>query len=391
MARSKKILGLGSALSAALLATTVGAAYADYAPAAADAVGVGSDTVQNIGNFLADGSAAGDTGYNSAGNTNKVISFDATPDANDRAGFAFQNCGTGAAGQAAPCTVPAGSLNPTVVLRAGVNPWQRPNGSGAGIAALTVDSAHNIDFVRMSRLPKLAEYNAAIARAGVGAIRAIKVSTDNLKVAVPTVSNAPASLTAAQLVGIYQCTTTDWGTVGGTAGQVPQPIIPQAGSGTRGAFLADLKAANGNTDITLGACVITGEENDPSVVNQNANRLAPFSEGRLNLFTAGYFKSPNEIYGTSPRTTVAAGIKLLGGYVDSRGLYLVVRQSDAAGGAAFQPGGTASKVQDLIYSTVPGAVPFAQSDAGQAAITAAGSTATYTVCPAGAVDPGGCP
>ncbi len=376
MVRHSSLICLGSALSAAaLLATSVGSAYADYAPSAADAVGVGSDTVQNIGNFLADGDAAGNTGYNAAGNTNKVVNFDATPDANDRAGFAFQNCTA-----AASCTTPSADLTPTIVLRAGINPWQRPNGSGAGINALIADKDHNIDYVRMSRLPSAAEYTNAGNAPGVGAIRAVKISTDNLKVAVATTSNAPATITTAQLVGIYQCTTNDWGTVGGTAGQVPQPIIPQPGSGTRSAFLSNLKAANNNTDVVLGSCVITGEENDPSVVNANANRVAPFSEGRLNLFNAGYFKSPTQVYGTSPRTSVVAGVKLLGGYVNNRGLYVVVRTADAAGGTPFQPGGQATKVQDLFYSTAPGAVPFAQSDAGQADIAAAGATPTYLVC-----------
>lgn len=371
MARSKKLLVLGSALSAGLLASSVGAAYADYAPSGADAVGVGSDTVQNMGNFLADGDTAGDTGYNSAGNPNKVVNFNATPDENDRAGFAYCNV-------TATCgTAPVG-LNPTIVLRAGSNPVLRPNGSGAGINALLADRNHNIDFVRMSRLPTSTEYANAVNAVGVGAIRAVKISTDNLKVATATTTNAPATLTAAQLVAIYKCTTTDWGTIGGTAGTI-KPLIPQTGSGTRSAFLGDLKTANGNVTVTPGTCVKDVEENDPSVVKGDPNTVAPFSEGRLNLYTANYFKDPTIPYGTTP-VTVSAGIKLLGGYVNNRGLYLVVRTADASSGTAFQPGGSATKVQDLIYSTVVGATPFAQSDAGQAAIAAAGGVPTYQVC-----------
>ena len=130
----------------------------------------------------------------------------------------------------------------------------------------------------------------------------------------------------------------------------------------------------------------------------NPNRIAPFSEGRLNLYTgrsnvtvgttAGfnfppYLYNPAQVYGTSPRTPVAAGVKLLGGtsYNVQRGLFIVVRDADGAGGAPFQAGGNASKVQDLFYSTVPGAVPFAKGDAGQVAIAAGGVTPTYVVCP----------
>ena len=61
-------------------------AYADYGPSGTDIVGVGSDTVQNIANFVADGDQNGDFGYNAADNPDKWVSFDATPDANDRAG-----------------------------------------------------------------------------------------------------------------------------------------------------------------------------------------------------------------------------------------------------------------------------------------------------------------
>ena len=50
---------------------------------------------------------------------------------------------------------------------------------------------------------------------------------------------APATLSRAQLVGIYDCTITDWATVGGVAGPI-QRYYPQVGSGTRSFFSTDI-------------------------------------------------------------------------------------------------------------------------------------------------------
>ena len=151
----KRTLKLGlvavTALSAAtpLLATTQ-SAYADYAPSKGDVVGVGSDTLQYLVDFVADGNAYGDTGYNQIGNKNKLISIDAVPDTNARLAYGV---GGGLPGQPNSCNPGTGSglgtgnktsnqagapcvLNPTVYLRAGLQGVQRPNGSGAGGTAI---------------------------------------------------------------------------------------------------------------------------------------------------------------------------------------------------------------------------------------------------------------
>lgn len=374
MPRSTSLLGLGAVLTAAVTLTTVGSAYADLAPSSGDAVGVGSDTVQNIANFLADGDPFGDSGYNSVGPKNRLVSFDATPDANDRAGYL--NGST---------TSSPLALTPTITLRQGLKPVQRPNGSGSGIGALIADSAHNIDFVRMSRLPKSTEYSQAAAATGVGPLRVIKISTDNLKLATATTTNAPATLTAAQIVSIYQCNTTDWSQVGGTAGTIA-PQIPQSGSGTGDTFRADLAKLNGGVAVTVGGCVTVGEENDPSVLRGNPNAIGPFSEGRKNLFDTpgGYFNDPTKTYAQT-QVPLSSGIKFNSEatYTDNRGLYIVFRDNDVASTKKFQPGGALNLVQDLFYNP-GGATPFVASDAGVAAITAAGATPTYVVCAANA-------
>ena len=384
MARNKTLLTIGAALTAAVTICTIGTANADIAPSAGDAVGIGSDTVQNIGNFLADGDNQGNPGYNASGPKNRLVSFDATPDGNDRAGYAQ--------GSTAAAPKP---LNPTIVLRQGLQPVQRPNGSGAGVAALIADgTAHNIDFVRMSRLPKVSEQNNGIA--GVGPLRVIKISTDALGLAVSAVTtlngvstgvatHAPlggTSLTAAQIVSIYQCSTgfTNWSSLGGTAGTIV-PQIPQSGSGTGDTFRADLQALNGGTAVTLGGCVQTVEENDSTSLNTNPDAIAPFSAGRKSLFDIGYFNNPANKYGT-PQTQLTSGVQFTASttYTDTRNLYVVFRDSDKTSTTKFQPGSSVNYVQDLFL----GANPYVASGAGAADIAAAGATPAYKDCGAGA-------
>lgn len=370
MSRNKSLLGLGAVLTAALTVCSMGSANADLNPSPTDAVGIGSDTVQNMGNFLADGDNAGNPGYNSAFPKNRMVSFDATPDANDRAGYL----------NGSSASLPK-ALNPTIVLRQGLQPVQRPNGSGSGVAALVGDigATHNIDFVRMSRLPKSGEYALAAAAANVGPLRAVKISTDNLKLATATTTNAPATLTAAQIVSIYQCTTTDWMAVGGTAGTIV-PQIPQSGSGTGDTFRADLATLNGGPTVTLGGCVQVGEENDPAVLASNPNAIGPFSEGRKNLYDSGYFNNPANKYGT-PQVALTSGIKFNSEttYTTNRGLFIVFRDNDTNAPSKFQPGGSRNIIRDLFYNPGGGA-PFVQGASGQADITAAGGVATYVVC-----------
>src|SRR5215475_12196875 len=79
-------------------------ASADYAPTRGDAVGVGSDTLQYLVDFGADGDNKGDPGYNSAGNKFKLINFDATADANARLAYGPDGAKGNASGTCAPGT-----------------------------------------------------------------------------------------------------------------------------------------------------------------------------------------------------------------------------------------------------------------------------------------------
>lgn len=374
------------------LAVVASPAFADLGPTTGDVVGVGSDTVQNIGNFLADGRAGTPThnGYNFAGNKNRLVSFDATPDENDRTGYLNQS--TSAALR---------PLNPTVILRAGTTPVLRPNGSGAGINALLADTTapYKISYVRMSRAPKLTEQQSACT-AGFGVagsdacLRVVQLANDDLEIGVnSTATNAPSGLSVADLKHIYNCDAgyTTWnGTLGGSSSDAIVPLIPQAGSGTRSTFLSDIGLAAPNT-----SCVKTVEENDPASLNDAsdgfgtlADRIVPFSSGRKALYDSGYFHDPSVAFPGG--TALTSGVSLLSGtpalggtaYDDNRALYVVFRANDASSTTPWQPGGLKNWAQELF---IPGTIslpagtakPYANTGPGLANIADGGVTAAY--------------
>ena len=216
--------GLAAATVAAAvlpLALAIQPAGADYAPNQGDVVGVGSDTLQYMLDFLADGDAYGDPGYNQVGNKHKVDNIDASADTNGRLAYGVDGgqvgqgtctpstggtAGTGnstSANTGHPCV-----LNPTVVLRAGLQPVQRPNGSGAGFKALVQDivAGHNtpatevINFSRASA----AQSTTATLPAGVN-IDQLSVATDTLPMITSSGANPTHAvpLSASQLSLIY--------------------------------------------------------------------------------------------------------------------------------------------------------------------------------------------
>jgi hypothetical protein len=309
--RHRKLgLGLaGLAAFAAALPLLAQPAYADYAPSKGDVVGVGSDTLQYMIDFMSDGDAYADPGYNAALNKFKEINFDATADANARLAYGVDGgqasqlvCTPGTGGTKGtgngttthadqPCV-----LNPTIVLRAGQQPVQRPNGSGAGIAALKADvqAGNNLASGPHQEIINFSRASAAQAPASTFNLDDIHAATDTLPMLVASTTNA-VTLDSTELGNIYKAATTGTNAYGGTGcvtwNELPNnaggstdtiiPIIPQVGSGTRSFFLAQI----GN--VTPGNCDATGEENDPTAIaNQStpADAIEPISLGRLNLF-----------------------------------------------------------------------------------------------------------
>jgi ABC-type phosphate transport system substrate-binding protein len=391
-------------------------AFADYGPSASDVVGVGSDTVQAAGNFVADGDYTGNAGYNTAGNLNKFISIDATADANTRLAYGSNGLGSGATAATNPCTPGTGStqgtgnqntthtgdkpcvLNPTVVLRAGLSPVQRPNGSGAGYNLLKADT--NASGVGTG----LVDFARASSPRGVNALfDSVQIGNDPLGMLTSSTTNATNGLSIAQLKNIYTCTVTNWNQVGSGAGTIV-PLLPQVGSGTRSYF----ESAIGVTDSTVGSCVQNVEENDPEAIDAASspvNAVEPMSQSRLYLFQgklsngtasglSGYFKDPScvalsAVAGCSS-STLSPNVKLWSTgvpaptdsgalFYPTRALYIYFRHADINSTTIFQPGGTLNWVRTMLYNP-GGATPYWCSAAGKADISASGiiPACTYT-------------
>lgn len=435
-------IGVAAAVTAAAAISVALAipAHADTAAQSGDAVIVGSDTAQNAVDFALDGSPGQTGGYNSTGNLNRAVSDDANGDANGRGVYdgtctytttttdssttpptkksssKVSGCENTAlvvnttVGTTTTATTVAPNLLPgSIVLRAGTNPVIRPNGSGAGVKALIADSTTSgyqslptgsIQIARMSRLPNASggEEDACQTNTACGGLHVYQFATDNLQVVhQASTFDGPAGLSAAELVSIYTCQTTQWnqlpGNSGGSSATI-HPLIPQTGSGTRNFFLTDLNVANGGSStsqLTPGTCVRSVQEHDPSGIANDpspADAIEPFSSGKLALLNSGYFTTgatgsnnpaafnagylaaetgtPGDSTSSAPTTS----------YKSTRGLYLVIRNPDLGSTTAFQPGSTTNYVSELIT----GSQSAIRSTAGRAAIAQAGFTAAYKDC-----------
>jgi ABC-type phosphate transport system substrate-binding protein len=363
------LAGLGAV--ALTLAATL-PAYADYAPGPGDIVGVGGDTPQFDLAFAADGDVAGASGYNASHNINRLVTFNATADGNARQAYAN--------GSTLAAPIP---LNPTITLRAGTSPVLRPQSSGAAINALVADTGavEKINFVFRASVPTSAQQ--AAAPSAWGYLHTVQIGDDAVQIAASAGTHAPAGLTAAQLVGIYDGTYAHWNDIPGNSGGSSDaiiPLLPPTSSSITKTFLADLKTANSNTAPTLSGFK-TVEQNDPTAITtatDPADAIVPFSSARLDLYTSGYFHDPTS------NTTVDPGVSLLTGTPPQGGTaynspvdhYVVFRQSDTTSTTPMEPGGSLNWIQTL-FSNPGGTEPFFERSTGQALIAAAGTTPDY--------------
>jgi ABC-type phosphate transport system substrate-binding protein len=371
------LLGLTVAVALPTAILGVGPASADYGPQPGDVVGVGGDTPQYALQFGADGDTLGDAGFNSSGAFNRLVTFNATADGNARSAYT-NSVTTG---------TPSVALNPTDVLRAGTVPVQRVQSSGAAIAALLADTSSpaTINFVFSASLPTSAN-QATAASNNWGFLHVVEIGTDSVQIAADsTATNAPAGLSAADLLGIYTGTITKWnqltGNSGGSADTIV-PLIPPSGSSIFKTFIADLTTANNGTAPVLSASVKTVEQNDPTAItgaSASADAIVPFSAARLTLWNSGYFHNPATVFPGSP-TALTAGVKLLSGasgdgtaYSSPITDYVIFRQIDAASTTPFEPGGSRNWVNTLFS----GSTAFFAKSAGQALIAASGVAPHY--------------
>jgi ABC-type phosphate transport system substrate-binding protein len=378
----KKIrrIGLGVAAIAALLLTQASPAHAEGVGQPADAVGVGSDTIMFAANFMADGDAAGDLGFNAGSLSRRMISMDPTGDANGRL----------------TTLSPAAS----VVLRAGHTPVVRPNGSGAGINFMNQSdkvAPYQVSFVRSSALPSTQQQSDAVT-AGFGGLHCYQLADDGLQMAVSNLvaTNAPSQgLTVAQLVQLYSATGTirTWGDVPGYTGPAPtatiKAVIPQSSAGTFSFFNAQLTAANGGTPITYrtDANLFTSEEHDPTPIQSDPNAIGPFSVARKTLLDSGYLGASfvNTVNLQSTTSTGNANV-----FAVTRPVFFIVRQNSVtdhtgADGLPFPWRGSGAAGQNWVEALFgPAGTPagspggfLARSTLASPLIAAAGFTYHY--------------
>ena len=283
------------------------ASQGGFLPDANDLVGVGSDTTQ----FVINSAAQAYSFTSGAFRPVRLASYDAinptTKQRGDNIALVDPDQHLNASG------VPALNGDETVI--------PRPDGSSAGINALLNTTAPypTLDFARSSRFrdaTKPLEQNLYF-------IPALK---DGLSYVVDKSATADIrNLDATELSAIYRCTD--------TRGFAPK--LPQAGSGTRSYFLAQI----GVTEAQIGTCVDQNvQEHDASAVAGNPVALAPFSTARYGNNPANPASPPSNTVDIAA-TTATAGV-----FYAERTVYNVVRKADydAVGSplpAIFGPGG----------------------------------------------------
>jgi ABC-type phosphate transport system substrate-binding protein len=204
--------------------------------------------------------------------------------------------------------VPPNNLNNTgqmIVVKQGCVKNLRPNGSGAGIKALTSYGSTSytfkgkkhvvpcIDFARSSR-PR----GKSDPAAGPGGVAFVTLAGDAVTYATTKGSNAPNNLSQKQLKQIFGCTVLaahgfkagTWGALLGGKAKNPKqkidPILPQAGSGTLSFWAA---TALGLASTNEPLCGKAGTITDPTKQPEE-------NEGTNSLFKAGGKPDPNVIY-----------------------------------------------------------------------------------------------
>jgi ABC-type phosphate transport system substrate-binding protein len=257
--RTLRKLFIAGAAAATVTAMAMGPALADppsgVTPKETDVVGVGSDTLQSLMDQIS-------FDYNKSHTGVKLYSWDALN--------------------------PKTGLSDMIKTKAGCTKILRPNGSSAGVLELTknqktTDKKHFcVDYARSSRSRATTD-----PAKGPGGILFVALAKDAVTWAANGTTNAPATLTTAQLHDIYNCTVTNWNQVGGQAGTI-NAQLPQTSSGTRAFFLKAI-----GLDVSgPGGCVnSTAEENEGvNTVLKGPNTIFPYSIGK---FIAEKFHSAN--------------------------------------------------------------------------------------------------
>jgi hypothetical protein len=389
--KKKKLfkIGLIVLVATVLPVARAGIASADYAATPYDLVGVGGDTPQFSADFLANGDADGDPGFNATGDKRRLVTFDAESDANGRAAYYGTDEGSNS----------GAAQDPTDVLREDENPTQRTSSSGNSITALEADTSGDINFIFSSTGLSGSSYATPLHEYEFG--------TDTVSVAADSTTNAPTSgLTDADLVAIYKTgSITTWNQITDVSGYsgpnvAIDPLIPP----TTSAITKTFETAIFGSPFTVAADVTTVEQNDPTAITlsgNTANAIVPFSAARYNLLkgstnpgvapgpSAAYFPAipgdstfvsgdAGESYPAEPQFTppiqllTTAATTTVTDYIDIRNADL----SDTGSSSDIEPGSTVNWA-DYLFAGTTGVTPYIDTAAAQTLILDSGVTPDY--------------
>ena len=235
---------------AASIVAIAPAAHAE--PVSPGYVAVGSDTLQDAMNALANGTNVSGANVRSTANGQFFANFD-----------------------------PTGSHN--VQVKPGGPTFGRPNGSSDGVKALSrsIDGAAYTSTTKdaVTGVPIPGQIDIARSSSGAtavnnGALYYIPFGRDALSYAYKSTNSAFENITQAQLKALFECAPNGGTTIGGVTAV---PVIPQAGSGTRKDFLGKI----GVTEQSLGGCVKVGQEHDTQKLSDGSafpdNAVTPMS------------------------------------------------------------------------------------------------------------------
>jgi hypothetical protein len=188
--------------------------------------------------------------------------------------------------------------------------FNRPNGSGAGLKALTasinptgtytqpktvggvttqVSITGQLDFARSSSTPSVAGTQLTFIPFGKDAVSYAYSNTG--------ASSVPAALSAAQLASIYDGTLTTY--VAGGQTRTYKPLLPQANSGTRAFFLKSL----GLVEADVAWITAPTVQENSGLELDGIGEIAPFS-------VASYIAQTNTSTTGVPNTIVDNEVKI---------------------------------------------------------------------------------
>ncbi len=349
------------------------------------------------------------------------MNFDSSGDAQGRSAFTDPRLlptvtGNGTVGESGTKYVKQTDiklLNPTISLRAGQDLVVRPSGGGGGGRDAIINDDQGWIDVGRSPDPLNAD-NQTLAKSKLGTnLYRVQIATDRQLIATATDTNAPATITAEQILKIYHGDYKKWGDLPGYTGPAPDdtiiPLLLPTDAGMWNTFLANVKKQN--PSVTVDAAYLRAnpnsigvQQNDPTAITGLAtdalkkNAIVPFPRGRYRTLNTGYYtttsdglKTNNYNTETNHRTPAsAAGVKLLDGdsntdvaqstapYGGNFAYNAIVRESDLTSTTPWQPGSTLNWVQALFYNP-DGPEPFVRTPAGEALLIAAGVTPSYHV------------